>query len=339
MQPIERYGVAALLFLIATIGAVVLWDQTESDALPDQEVKAAVEKPAKKWSTQNTHTPPKDIANNLLAAIDSKKTAAKGGRINLNNKPAAAGDPGKGGNQAGGVAHTNNDTWARGSKNAMTIPLGQPVIEPKPKAGLTKAEIEIASRKNPNTKSMAAGGLIDLDRDKKVPAATKSSTARTYEITPGDTLGGIAVSELGGYSKLGLLLKANPGMTAESALIVGKVINIPDLGQDAPKAKVADAIFQKTPSPKAATASATKGGRSYTVREGDSLWRIASNELGDGMRHAEIKKLNSFLKSDQLSVGMVLTLPSGASNSVAQNTPTKPADQTPKSRFKPGVIR
>ena len=87
MQPIERYGVAALLFLIATIGAVVLWDQTESDALPDQEVKAAVEKPAKKWSTQNTHTPPKDIANNLLAAIDSKKTAAKGGRINLNNKP------------------------------------------------------------------------------------------------------------------------------------------------------------------------------------------------------------------------------------------------------------
>ena len=31
MQPIERYGVVALLFLIATIAAVVLWDRAESE--------------------------------------------------------------------------------------------------------------------------------------------------------------------------------------------------------------------------------------------------------------------------------------------------------------------
>ena len=33
MQPIERYGVAALLFLIVTIGAVVLWDRSEAQAM------------------------------------------------------------------------------------------------------------------------------------------------------------------------------------------------------------------------------------------------------------------------------------------------------------------
>ena len=41
MQPIERYGVAALLFLIVTIGAVVLWDQSETQAAPPGEDEVA----------------------------------------------------------------------------------------------------------------------------------------------------------------------------------------------------------------------------------------------------------------------------------------------------------
>jgi nucleoid-associated protein YgaU len=345
MQPIERYGVAALLFLIATIGAVVLWDQSETEVLPDKEVVAANEKPVKKKASQNTHQSPKDIANNLLAAIDPKKPAGKTGRIHLGGKPAANGNPGTGGNQSGGMANTNNDSWARGSKSPMTIPLGQIAKGPKQqaKAPLSAAEIEIANRKNPNGKNMGTAGLIELDRNKQVrndgANNQKRSDGRTYKITPGDTLGGIAVSELGGYSKLGALLKANPGMTAESALSVGKVINIPDLGQGAASGKVADALFKSNPSAKPSNAAAPKSGRSYTVAEGDSLWKIASSQLGDGIRHAEIKKLNGFLTSDQLSVGMVLALPSGASTSVAQNTKSKPATTTPKSSFKPGVIR
>ena len=306
MQPIERYGVA--------------------------EVKTGKSKPA-----TNTHTPPNEIANNVLAAIEKKKPAGKIGRINLggNSKPNA--DPGKGGNQAGGAANTNNDSWARGTKNALTIPLGQQAKAPKEQS--KPVEVELAS--NTNTKSMGTAGLIDLDRNKPAPGASsaKRNEGRTYKIAPGDTLGDIAVAELGGYSKLGLLLKANPGMTAESALSVGKVLNIPDLGQAAPSTKVADALFKGNATPKTTPAIAPKGGRSYTVLEGDSLWKIASSQLGDGMRHSEIKKLNGFLKSDQLSVGMVLTLPSGVSNTVAQNPQPKPAGSTPKPRFKPGVIR
>ena len=54
------------------------------------------------------------------------------------------------------------------------------------------------------------------------------------------------------------------------------------------------------------------GERWYTVEEGDSLWKIASAQLGSGARCDEIAKMNvDALKSrDTLSIGMKLRLPS-----------------------------
>ena len=54
---------------------------------------------------------------------------------------------------------------------------------------------------------------------------------------------------------------------------------------------------------KAETAS-----RTYTVKKGDSLWKIAKNELGKGLRYTEIKKLNG-LKTNIIHTGQVLKLP------------------------------
>lgn len=56
----------------------------------------------------------------------------------------------------------------------------------------------------------------------------------------------------------------------------------------------------------------------YTVREGDSLYRISVNTLGDGDRWREIHELNrSALGADPvLQPGMVLELPKGARSSV-----------------------
>jgi hypothetical protein len=49
----------------------------------------------------------------------------------------------------------------------------------------------------------------------------------------------------------------------------------------------------------------------YVVKEGDSLWSIATEKLGNPTRYKEISKLNAdVLKNDQdLSIGMKLTLP------------------------------
>ena len=52
-------------------------------------------------------------------------------------------------------------------------------------------------------------------------------------------------------------------------------------------------------------------GVQYVVKEGDSLWSIAAEKLGDGSRYKEISKLNAdILKNDHdLTIGMRLNLP------------------------------
>ena len=49
----------------------------------------------------------------------------------------------------------------------------------------------------------------------------------------------------------------------------------------------------------------------YVVKEGDSLWSIAAEKLGNGSRYSEISKLNAdVLKNDHdLTIGMRLSLP------------------------------
>ena len=49
----------------------------------------------------------------------------------------------------------------------------------------------------------------------------------------------------------------------------------------------------------------------YVVRQGDSLWRIAAERLGDGSRYNEIAKLNANIIADEdnLVLGMRLKLP------------------------------
>jgi nucleoid-associated protein YgaU len=48
----------------------------------------------------------------------------------------------------------------------------------------------------------------------------------------------------------------------------------------------------------------------YVVKEGDNLWKIAKNQLGDGSRYKEILALNLTIKKDKpLMVGTKLTMP------------------------------
>jgi len=51
--------------------------------------------------------------------------------------------------------------------------------------------------------------------------------------------------------------------------------------------------------------------RQHIVQEGDSLWRIAAEQLGDGSRYTEIVKLNTGILEDEdaLVVGMCLKIP------------------------------
>ncbi len=75
----------------------------------------------------------------------------------------------------------------------------------------------------------------------------------------------------------------------------------------ASKTEAPKPVAPKTEPAKPATAE-----RWYVVQDGDNLWRIAATQLGSGIRHEEITKLNAdVLKGDiKVSPGMRLRLPS-----------------------------
>ena len=98
-----------------------------------------------------------------------------------------------------------------------------------------------------------------------------------------------------------------------SYLLPGTAVSARDIGGGVCEVRLADGqvgyiaaayLTEKAPSsPPSAHAD-----RMYEVQPGDSLWKIASRELGNGTRYAEIQALNG-LTGDRILPGQVLKLP------------------------------
>jgi 5'-nucleotidase len=66
------------------------------------------------------------------------------------------------------------------------------------------------------------------------------------------------------------------------------------------------------PAPGVAAAAPSDGsavGNSYTIKKGDTLWRIAAAKYGDGKKWHEICDANPGLSPSALRVGETITLP------------------------------
>lgn len=138
------------------------------------------------------------------------------------------------------------------------------------------------------------------------PADTPAG-AREYVVKKGDTLSSIASHEMGGASKWSELAKANESVLhGSTALKIGMKLTIPASGSSG-------SVVSRDPAfAKAAGNDAASGAeREYVVKQGDSLWSIAKNELGSEKKVAALKEANAdVLKgSDALKVGMKLRIP------------------------------
>lgn len=122
-------------------------------------------------------------------------------------------------------------------------------------------------------------------KEPEKPAAVVDYTGyETYTVKKGDTLWRIAQKQLGSGSRYKTIMQLN-GLSSDK-LKVGQVLKI--------KGKTAQAQ----------TAAYT----TYTVKKGDTLWRIAQKQLGKGNRYREIMIANG-LTSDKLKVGQILKIP------------------------------
>jgi len=161
------------------------------------------------------------------------------------------------------------------------------------------------------------------------PESVKPALPKTYVVTEGDNLAVIAQKFYGaeeGNRKTNVMriFRANRELLeSPDEIHVGQELTIPPLptltpDKDKIGSVISGTVFEKVESigkrwlsanrPKAGKA---KQSRQYVVREGDSLWQIAAERLGDGSRYKEICKLNANILDDEdtLTVGMRLIMP------------------------------
>jgi nucleoid-associated protein YgaU len=166
----------------------------------------------------------------------------------------------------------------------------------------------------------------------KKPRGPKWTMPKVYTVSEGDTLATIAKKFYGPEEGNRIannmkIFEANRKiLKSPHELKIGQKIVIPPLDKDRPKKKkpestLADSLFEEVMSigrkllpaaDKPPEQSKAKQTRQYIVKDGDYLWKVAKNELGDPMRYKEIAKLNSGVLKDEnttLQIGMNLKLP------------------------------
>jgi len=154
----------------------------------------------------------------------------------------------------------------------------------------------------------------------------KPSGLKTYVISSGDTLATVAKKFYGPEegnkrANVARIFEANRRLLKSAdEIFVGQEIIIPALpavasGKAPSSGLLSGPLFEPVKSigqkNLPASAESKESGRFYVVKEGDSLWKISTEQLGNGIRYKEIGTLNAGALSseDDLSVGLRLKIP------------------------------
>ncbi len=178
-----------------------------------------------------------------------------------------------------------------------------------------------------------AASLLPVDgrlRETQSAYSVKPSRPKFYVVKDDDSLSTIAEKFYGpkeGCKKqsIEMIFKANKSVLSSPDLIaVGQRLFIPPLKSlnERPRQVIAESgqrLFERadelgSKSLSLASTVQTKSGRyrEYVVKEGDSLWKIAKEQLGNPGRYVEIARLNKDIIEDeeQLVVGIHIKMPS-----------------------------
>ncbi len=266
--------------------------------------------------TPNINTPPvlpeQTVAAETSPYVLDPRTGAGGMQVGV-GQPELAGGP---------VAR-NTDPWTneQGGAQQPEINIGANMLAGTPEA-LQQAAREAGEELVPVGN---AGGAETLINHPPISPQTQPDSGgdtlagvKEYKIQPGDSLSKITAKFLGrdNPANRAIIYQLNPDLKANpNRIIVGKTCQVPagpdaveKLRTGAKEASVPQRTASNDPPRRQQQESA---GKTYTVKPGDTLWQIAADQLGSGVRHKEILKLNSSLikDADDIVVGMKLKLP------------------------------
>jgi nucleoid-associated protein YgaU len=158
------------------------------------------------------------------------------------------------------------------------------------------------------------------------PKSFQSTWPKTYVVSKDDSLASIAKKFYGtkeGNRRINIsrIFEANRKvLKSADEIYVGQKLIIPSPAKlastkDRLNSGISGTLFEKIKSIGRKHISTNdkraQQGKLYTVREGDSLWKIAAEQLGNGSRFSEIGVLNADILDDEdiLVVGMQLKIP------------------------------
>ena len=199
-------------------------------------------------------------------------------------------------------------------------------VTPLPQSTQVVKEPYEITETQPQTAMVQPSSVSAEENDDEKPQPTKTTWPKIYVVKEGDNLANIAKKFYGpqeGNKRINInkIFEANRRfLSSPDEIYVGQSLIIPppsNLAQDESKT---DSIFSETLFEKVKSIGRkhlslggrqTKQNRWYVVQEGDSLWKIAAEQLGDGSRYKEISKLNANIldNEDSLVVGMRLRIP------------------------------
>ncbi len=124
----------------------------------------------------------------------------------------------------------------------------------------------------------------------------KTAVANTYKAAPGDSLSKIAARFYGTGTRanIALIIAANPSLKDNpNRIIIGKSYVIPAAGAPAAAASPVAVLPVAENTAPAAAKPTNDPEHIYVVQEGDTLWSIARDEVGNAGAVAAIQELNT----------------------------------------------
>lgn len=365
-QPLERYGVVVLLFLVALVAVAVFWEDGDSTQAANESLatvepideRPLVDEPERRPASEssrvgtNRAVPAIELGPGEEGVDQRGRTTTYGvnpvvgaGAAPVGGDPLAGGDAGLsrpetrgGGNfdgRVGGDPNADRIATEQGARDTIAKDLERVGGAAAPVGGTTVAPVVVP-----------------------LPGAP-----REYTVRAGESLWRIAERELGNGTRCKEIATLN-GLSNSDHIIEGMKLKLPSKDGAVPAVgtvlpvvpKPSESVPVKTP-PASTTPvrrgtgdtterlAVTTGTRRYVVKSGDSLGLIAQRELGSARRAQEIKQLNG-MSSDVVKLGTSLILPSDGTVSdapvVAKLTPkpTAPRDAArPAGRPVPGKER
>jgi LysM repeat protein len=211
-----------------------------------------------------------------------------------------------------------------------------PVPTPNP-AGNSTLEGVANTLKEPVVPAGAPNNTTTTTNNQPKPTPVATASGKQYKAESGDSLSKMASRFLGSNTKANreLIINANPSLKANpDMIIVGKTYTIPAPGAATPAPsstasntpKLTDNVIilddtapapvmpQATNRPVAATPEHT-----YTVKQGETLTRIALEQMGTADAVSAIVELNKIKDPNRVVAGTKLRLPAKPISAVAQN--------------------